>query len=110
MVGHTGVMAAAVKAVEALDLCLGRVVEAMQRIGGEVIITADHGNAEMMADENSHQAHTAHTLNRVPFIYVGRKAQLSDAGALEDVTPTLLKIMGLQQPTEMTGRPLIEFE
>lgn len=110
MVGHTGVMSAAVKAIEALDICLGRVVEAMQRIGGEVIITADHGNAEMMADENSHQAHTAHTLNRVPFVYIGRKARLSDAGALEDVTPTLLKIMGLQQPTEMTGRPLIEFE
>ncbi|HUW79340.1 MAG TPA: 2,3-bisphosphoglycerate-independent phosphoglycerate mutase [Acidocella sp.] len=110
MVGHTGVMSATVKAIETLDQCLGRVVEAMQRNGGEVLITADHGNAEMMADENSHQAHTAHTLNRVPFVYVGRHARLAETGALEDVAPTLLKIMGLQQPTEMTGHPLIEFE
>ncbi|HUX62467.1 2,3-bisphosphoglycerate-independent phosphoglycerate mutase [Sulfuricella sp.] len=110
MVGHTGVMTAAVKAIETLDQCLQRVVEAMQRNGGEVLITADHGNAEMMADENSHQAHTAHTLNRVPLVYVGRKAHLAETGALEDVAPTLLKIMGLQQPAEMTGHPLIEFE
>ncbi|MDP2879339.1 MAG: 2,3-bisphosphoglycerate-independent phosphoglycerate mutase [Sulfuricella sp.] len=110
MVGHTGVMSAAVKAIETLDQCLHRVVEAMQQSGGEVLITADHGNAEMMADENSHQAHTAHTLNRVPFVYVGRKARLAETGALEDVAPTLLKIMGLQQPAEMTGHPLIEFE
>ncbi|MDD5240379.1 MAG: 2,3-bisphosphoglycerate-independent phosphoglycerate mutase [Sulfuricella sp.] len=110
MVGHTGIMSATVKAIEALDLCLGRVVAAMQSIGGEVLITADHGNAEMMADEISHQAHTAHTLNRVPFLYVGRRAHLAETGALEDVAPTLLKIMGLQQPTEMTGHPLITFE
>lgn len=109
MVGHTGVMSAAVKAIETLDQCLQRVVEAMLQSGGEVLITADHGNAEMMADENSHQAHTAHTLNRVPFVYVGRKARLAENGALEDVAPTLLKIMGLAQPAEMTGHPLIEF-
>ena len=101
---------AAVKAIETLDQCLHRVVEAMQRNGGEVLITADHGNAEMMADENPHQAHTAHTLNLVPFVYVGRKAHLAETGALEDVAPTLLKMMGLQQPAEMTGHPLIEFE
>ena len=110
MVGHTGVMSAAVKAIETLDQCLHRVVGAMQRSGGEVLITADHGNAEMMADNNSHQAHTAHTLNRVPLVYIGRKAHLAETGALEDVAPTLLKIMGLQQPAEMTGHPLIEFE
>jgi 2,3-bisphosphoglycerate-independent phosphoglycerate mutase len=110
MVGHTGVMAATIKAIETLDQCLHRVVEAMRRNGGEVLITADHGNAEMMADENSHQAHTAHTLNRVPLVYVGRKALLAETGALEDVAPTLLKIMGLAQPAEMTGHPLIEFE
>ena len=110
MVGHTGVMSAAVKAIETLDQCLSRVVEAMRRSGGEVLITADHGNAEMMADESSHQAHTAHTLNLVPFLYVGRKARLAKTGALEDVAPTLLKIMGLPQPAEMTGHPLIEFE
>ncbi len=110
MVGHTGVMPAAVKAIETLDQCLGRVVKAMRQSGGEVLITADHGNAEMMADNNSHQAHTAHTMNRVPFLYVGRKAHLVETGALEDVSPTLLKIMGLQQPAEMTGHPLIEFD
>jgi 2,3-bisphosphoglycerate-independent phosphoglycerate mutase len=110
MVGHTGMMPATIKAIETLDQCLGRVVEAMQQSGGEVLITADHGNAEMMADENTHQAHTAHTLNQVPFVYVGRKAHLAETGALEDVVPTLLKIMGVPQPAEMTGRPLIEFD
>ncbi|MDD5330584.1 MAG: 2,3-bisphosphoglycerate-independent phosphoglycerate mutase [Sulfuricella sp.] len=110
MVGHTGVLEAAVKAVETLDACLGRVVAAMQEIGGEVLVTADHGNAEMMTDESSHQAHTAHTMNLVPFLYIGRHARLAKTGALEDVTPTLLKIMGLAQPAEMTGHPLIEFE
>ncbi|MCE5181296.1 MAG: 2,3-bisphosphoglycerate-independent phosphoglycerate mutase [Betaproteobacteria bacterium] len=110
MVGHTGIMSATVKAIEVLDQCLGRVVAAMQDIGGEVLITADHGNAEMMADEATHQAHTAHTLNRVPLLYVGRNARLAETGALEDIAPTLLKIMGLPQPAEMTGHPLIEFE
>ena len=110
MVGHTGNLAAAIKAIETLDKCLGRVVEAMQQSGGEVLITADHGNAEKMVDEDTHQAHTAHTLNLVPFLYIGRKAQLAETGALEDVAPTLLKMMGLPQPAEMTGQPLIEFE
>ena len=110
MVGHTGVLPAAVKAIETLDQCLDRVVAAMQSIGGEVLITADHGNAEMMTDDATHQAHTAHTMNLVPFVYVGRQARLAETGALEDVSPTLLKIMGLAQPPEMTGHPLIEFE
>jgi 2,3-bisphosphoglycerate-independent phosphoglycerate mutase len=110
MVGHTGNLQAATKAFEAVDICIGRVVEAMQSIGGEVLITADHGNAECMLDETCGQAHTAHTMNPVPFIYIGRKAHLAPTGALEDVAPSLLKIMGLQQPAEMTGRPLIEFE
>ena len=74
MVGHTGNLAAATRAVEVLDECLGRVIKAMQDSGGEVLITADHGNAEMMHDETTHQAHTAHTLNVVPLLYVGRKA------------------------------------
>lgn len=109
MVGHTGNLAAATRAVEVLDECLGRVVKAMQAIGGEVLITADHGNAEMMHDESTDQPHTAHTLNVVPLLYVGRKAKVAAGGALKDVAPTLLKMMGLAQPAEMTGRPLIDF-
>ncbi len=108
MVGHTGNLQAAIKAVEALDICIGRVVEAMQKIGGEVIITADHGNAEMMFDPANKQAHTQHTTNLVPFIYVGRPAILKENGALSDLAPTLLHLMGLAQPTEMTGKNLVE--
>ena len=109
MVGHTGILEAAVKAVEAVDGCLGRVVQAMQSIGGEVLITADHGNAETMLDTLCNQPHTAHTINLVPFIYIGRKAEIADSGALEDVAPTLLKIMGLPQPLEMSGHSLVDF-
>jgi 2,3-bisphosphoglycerate-independent phosphoglycerate mutase len=109
MVGHTGNLAAATRAVEVLDECLGRVIKAMQAIGGEVLITADHGNAEMMHDETTHQAHTAHTLNVVPLLYIGRKATAAAGGALKDVAPTLLRMMGLPQPPEMTGQPLIDF-
>lgn len=108
MVGHSGDMAAATKAIEAIDVNLGRVVEAVQSIGGEMLITADHGNAETMRDEINNQPHTAHTINLVPLIYVGRPARLAETGALEDISPTLLKMMGLAQPAEMTGRALIE--
>lgn len=109
MVGHSGIMDAAVAAVEALDTCIGRVVKAMLECGGEVLITADHGNAEQMLDRTTHQAHTAHTLNPVPFIYIGRKANIAPTGtgALQDVAPTLLAMMGLPQPPEMTGKSLI---
>jgi len=107
MVGHSGNMDAATKAIEALDVCIGRVVKAMLSIGGEVIITADHGNAEQMIDHDTHQAHTAHTLNPVPFLYIGRKAKLSNGGALRDLAPSLLTMMGLPQPPEMTGHSLI---
>ena len=110
MVGHTGVFDAARKAVEAVDVCIGRAVDAMRAIGGEVLITADHGNAETMLDTQSGQPYTAHTLNLVPFLYVGRKAHIAKHGALEDVAPTLLRMMGLPQPMEMTGHPLIEFD
>ncbi|MDZ4201687.1 MAG: 2,3-bisphosphoglycerate-independent phosphoglycerate mutase [Gallionella sp.] len=110
MVGHSGDMAAATKAVETLDICIGRVVAAMQSIGGEVIITADHGNAEQMADPATKQAHTAHTLNPVPFLYIGRQAELADSGALRDLAPSLLAMMGLSQPTEMTGHSLIRLK
>jgi 2,3-bisphosphoglycerate-independent phosphoglycerate mutase len=109
MVGHTGNLQAATRAIEVLDECIGRVVAAMREIGGEVLITADHGNAEMMADPTTHQAHTAHTLNVVPLLYIGRKAQAREGGALQDVAPTLLAMMGLPQPPEMTGTPLIRF-
>ena len=110
MVGHSGNLAAATKAIEALDVCIGRAVKAMQSIGGEAIITADHGNAEQMIDRVTHQAHTAHTLNPVPFLYIGRKAKLSDGGALRDLAPSLLTMMGLPQPAEMTGHSLIRLE
>jgi len=110
MVGHTGIFDAAKKAVEVVDECVGRAVEAMRAMGGEVLITADHGNAENMLDTNNGQPHTAHTINLVPFLYVGRPAQIAEQGALEDVAPSLLRMMGLPQPMEMTGHPLIEFD
>ncbi len=111
MVGHTGDLQATIRAIEALDECLGRVVPAMLEAGGEILITADHGNAELMMDEHTHQAYTAHTTNLVPLLYIGkRKATLAETGALEDVSPTLLDIMGIPQPAEMTGRSLIRFE
>jgi len=110
MVGHTGVFEAARKAVEVVDECVGRAVEAMLAEGGEVLITADHGNAENMMDLDKAQPHTAHTLNLVPFLYIGRPAHIAEKGALEDVAPTLLRMMGLPQPMEMTGHPLIEFD
>ncbi len=109
MVGHTGKLDAAIKAVETLDSCIGRVVQAMQSIGGEVIITADHGNAEVMLDTKNHQPHTQHTVNKVPLIYIGRKATLSNDGALSNIAPTLLHMMGISQPAEMTGKSLITF-
>lgn len=109
MVGHTGNFEAAIKAVEVLDVCVGRVVEAARKAGGEVLITADHGNAEKMRDPEIGQAYTAHTTNLVPFIYVGKKAgKLVENGALCDVAPTLLQIMDLPQPNEMTGRSLLD--
>jgi 2,3-bisphosphoglycerate-independent phosphoglycerate mutase len=109
MVGHTGNLDAAKKAIEVLDECVGRAVTAMREVGGEVLITADHGNAEMMADPLTHQAHTAHTLNVVPLLYVGRPAKIASGGALQDVAPTLLTMMGLPKPPEMTGKSLVSF-
>jgi 2,3-bisphosphoglycerate-independent phosphoglycerate mutase len=109
MVGHTGNLDAATRAVEALDACVGRVVEAARRAGGEVLITADHGNAEKMHDDATGQPHTAHTLNLVPCVYVGRKATIAAGGSLQDVAPTLLAMLGVPQPREMTGKPLVAF-
>ncbi|MDD2914120.1 MAG: 2,3-bisphosphoglycerate-independent phosphoglycerate mutase [Gallionella sp.] len=108
MVGHTGDLQAAIQAIETLDTCVGRVVKAMRSIGGEVLITADHGNAEQMRDTTTKQAHTAHTLNKVPLLYIGRQAKLADGGALRDLAPSLLTMMGLPQPAEMTGHSLIQ--
>ncbi len=113
MVGHTGDFDAAVKAVEAIDECLGKVVDAAQAVGGELLITADHGNAEQMrsfiTEKVKAQPHTAHTSNLVPMIYIGRPAEiLPGTGALCDIAPTLLRIMGIEQPAEMTGRPLFK--
>jgi 2,3-bisphosphoglycerate-independent phosphoglycerate mutase len=107
MVGHTGNLAAATRAIEVLDECVGRAVEAMREAGGEVLITADHGNAETMLDPQTQQAHTAHTLNLVPLLYIGRRAKVAERGALQDVAPTLLVMMGLPQPPQMTGKSLI---
>ena len=110
MVGHTGVFDAAVKAVEALDVCLGRLYAAIKEVGGEMIITADHGNVEQMMDNQTGQAHTAHTCELVPFAYVGRKATIKQGGVLSDVAPTLLTLMGLPIPAEMTGKVLIDLQ
>ncbi|GGM21380.1 2,3-bisphosphoglycerate-independent phosphoglycerate mutase [Pseudomonas asuensis] len=108
MVGHTGVFEAAVKAVEYLDVCMGRIVEALDKVGGEAIITADHGNVEQMEDESTGQAHTAHTTEPVPFVYVGKRSvHIREGGVLADVAPTLLTLMGMEQPKEMTGRTII---
>ncbi|PAU55611.1 phosphoglycerate mutase (2,3-diphosphoglycerate-independent) [Pseudomonas sp. PIC25] len=111
MVGHTGVFEAAVKAVECLDTCMGRIVDALDKVGGEALITADHGNVEQMEDETTGQAHTAHTCEPVPFIYVGkRKLHIREGGVLADVAPTMLKLLGLPQPSEMTGRSIVELD
>lgn len=108
MVGHTGILSAAIKAVEAVDHCIGRVVEALAEVGGECIITADHGNAEQMVDHESGQAHTAHTSDPVPLIYVGRNATAVEGGILSDIAPTMLQLMGMPVPAEMTGKLLFK--
>jgi 2,3-bisphosphoglycerate-independent phosphoglycerate mutase len=108
MVGHTGVYAAAVRAVEVLDQCLGRVEQAVLEVGGQALITADHGNCEQMVDYESGQNHTQHTTELVPLVYLGKRhVELDPAGGiLADIAPTLLALMGLPQPAEMTGRSL----
>ena len=107
MVGHSGNFDAAVKAIESIDDCLARLLDAIDNAGGEMLITADHGNAEMMFNKETGQPHTAHTTNPVPFVYYGRDAKMESSGALSDVAPTMLYLMGLEQPTEMTGRSLV---
>lgn len=108
MVGHTGNLAATIKAIEVIDHCLQRIITALQKVGGEALITADHGNAEVMFDPQTGQAHTAHTTLPVPLLYVGRPAKmLTTHGVLYDVAPTLLYLMGLPIPPEMTGKNLV---
>jgi 2,3-bisphosphoglycerate-independent phosphoglycerate mutase len=107
MVGHTGVLSAAIKAVETIDGCIARLEEAVTEAGAAMIVTADHGNVEMMTDETTGQPHTAHTNFDVPALLVNHDTQLAD-GALSDVAPTLLKIMGVSQPDQMTGNSLID--
>jgi len=107
MVGHTGVMEAAVKAVEAVDTCLGKVVDAVTAKGGVAFITADHGNADRMIDTDG-SPFTAHTTNPVPFVVAGMPCKLREGGRLADIAPTMLKVLGLPQPAEMTGISIIE--
>ncbi|MES2217199.1 MAG: 2,3-bisphosphoglycerate-independent phosphoglycerate mutase [Pseudomonadota bacterium] len=109
MVGHSGNFAATIKAVEAVDSCLTKIIAALKEAGGEALITADHGNAELMFDKNTSQPHTAHTNEPVPVVYYGRKAHPAKTnGILSDIAPTLLYLMGIPIPPEMTGVPLFK--
>ncbi len=108
MVGHTGVFDAAVKAVEAVDACVGRTVDAILAKGGTALITADHGNADKMYEDDG-SPFTAHTTNPVPFLIVGKGTELKlrEGGRLADIAPTMLELLGLPQPPEMSGASLI---
>lgn len=111
MVGHTGDLKAAIRAIEALDLCIGRVEQAVRLVGGALLITADHGNAEMMLDPESAAAHTAHTLNIVPIVLVNgpRGVATLSHGRLADIAPTVLSLLAVPQPDDMTGQSLLRF-
>ncbi len=108
MVGHTGILEAAEKAVATVDACLGRILAALDAAGGALLLTADHGNSEMMRDPVTGGPYTAHTTNPVPVVLAGTKARSLHDGRLADIAPTLLRILGLPQPAEMTGRSLID--
>lgn len=107
MVGHTGVIDAAIKAVETIDYSLQQLIDALKSVGGQMLVTADHGNIEQMVGEGTGQPHTAHTTNLVPLVHVGGSKPLADGGCLSDLAPTMLDILGLDQPVEMTGHSLI---
>lgn len=109
MVGHSGILQAAIKAAEAVDVAIGKIEAAVRAAHGALVITADHGNLEMMADPKTGQPHTAHTATPVPLVYVGERTdvRLRQGGALRDVAPTLLELLGLPKPAEMTGESLI---
>ena len=109
MVGHTGVLSAAIKAIEVVDECMGKVVDAVESMHGNLFILADHGNADIMIDEKTGEPYTAHTTNPVPFILVSdERHKLREGGCLADIAPTLLELMGIPQPKEMTGKSLLE--
>jgi 2,3-bisphosphoglycerate-independent phosphoglycerate mutase len=109
MVGHSGNFAATVKAIEALDTYLGKIMNALKMVNGELLITADHGNAEKMYDHESNQPHTAHTSDPVPFIYAGRPAKIvKKNGKLSDIAPTMLYLLNINQPNDMTGESLLQ--
>lgn len=108
MVGHSGILDAAILAAQAVDVAIGEVVAAVREVGGAMLITADHGNLEMMRDPDTGQPHTAHTVGPVPLVFVGqRQVQLRSGGALRDVAPTLLDLLGIAQPVEMNGQSLV---
>ena len=109
MVGHSGILKAAIAAVEAVNISVGRVEELVKKLGGITMITADHGNAEQMYDTTTHGPHTAHTCNKVPFILISDKKDLKlrNDGILADIAPTILELLGIEKPKEMTGRSLI---
>jgi 2,3-bisphosphoglycerate-independent phosphoglycerate mutase len=109
MVGHTGNIIAAIKAIESLDDCIGQVSNSLKKVNGHMLITADHGNVELMMDEKNNQLHTQHTTNLVPFLYMGKKCSINKTGSLSDIAPTILYIMGETPPKEMTGATLINF-
>jgi 2,3-bisphosphoglycerate-independent phosphoglycerate mutase len=111
MVGHTGILSAAIKAAEAVDGCVGRILDKVKALGGSVIITADHGNFEKMIDGSPDKPHTAHTIGDVPLVIFDERyknMKLREGGRLADIGPTMLKMMQLPQPEEMTGKSLIE--
>jgi len=112
MVGHTGVQAAAIKAVEAVDECVGKAVAALKEVDGQMFICADHGNAEQLIDYETGEPFTAHTTNPVPFILVNADPsyKLREGGVLADIVPTLIELMGMEQPKEMTGKSLVKEE
>jgi len=108
MVGHSGILAAAIQAAEAVDVAIGAVAQAVREVGGALLVTADHGNVEMMRDPDTGQPHTSHTVGPVPFVYAGpRLATLRSGGALRDVAPTILDLLDLPRPAEMTGASLL---
>ena len=112
MVGHSGIIPATVKAIETVDGCVGRIVEAAASKGGVVLVTSDHGNAEQMVDPVTGEPHTAHTTNPVPFIlagdkFAGSRVRLREGGALSDIAPTMLDLLGIPQPKAMAGASLI---
>ena len=107
MVGHTGILEAAIEAAEAAAVALGAIRTALEEAGGEMIVTADHGNLEQMRDPVTGEPHTAHTVGPVDCVYFGREASLREGGALRDLAPTLLQLLGLPQPVAMTGQSLV---